>query len=94
MFSFAPLTHLMGGTPNIFELLLEIAKKLAKEIPGGIILDQYKNLQNPLAHYYSTFGEIQVSPVQFLRHLSLRAQSVLLMALHTDFHLFFYGSLS
>jgi hypothetical protein len=66
MFSFAPLTHLMGGTPNIFELLLEIAKKMAKEIPGGIILDQYNNIQNPLAHYYSTFGEIQVSsPMSF-----------------------------
>ncbi|KAG7529921.1 hypothetical protein FFLO_05326 [Filobasidium floriforme] len=38
---------------------IQIAKRLAKEIPGGIILDQYNNIQNPLAHYYSTFGEIQ-----------------------------------
>jgi hypothetical protein len=39
----------------------EIAKKLAKQIPGAVILDQYNNIQNPLAHYYGTFGEIHVS---------------------------------
>ena len=42
-------------------LQIEIAKKLAKEIPGAVILDQYNNVQNPLAHYYGTFGEIHVS---------------------------------
>ena len=42
-------------------LQIEIAKKLAKEIPGAVILDQYNNVQNPLAHYHGTFGEIHVS---------------------------------
>ena len=31
---------------------------MAKEIPGGIVLDQYANLANPEAHYYSTAVEI------------------------------------
>lgn len=38
-----------------------IAKKLRDTIPGGVILDQYSNPQNPLAHYFGTYGEIAVS---------------------------------
>lgn len=40
---------------------LGIANKLQKLIPGAVILDQYSNPHNPLAHYYSTYGEIAVS---------------------------------
>ncbi|CDO95754.1 unnamed protein product [Kluyveromyces dobzhanskii CBS 2104] len=36
-----------------------VALKLEKEIPGGIILDQYNNVKNPEAHYYGTGKEIQ-----------------------------------
>ena len=60
---FAWLTLIVAGRGT------EIAQKLAKEIPGGIILDQYNNIQNPLAHYYSTFGEIQVGPSSSSSHL-------------------------
>ncbi|KAF7309770.1 Serine/threonine-protein kinase Tel1 [Mycena indigotica] len=35
-----------------------IAKKLEKAIPGGIILDQYRNKNNPLIHELSTGPEI------------------------------------
>ncbi|WVW80896.1 cystathionine beta-synthase [Kwoniella bestiolae CBS 10118] len=35
-----------------------IARKLQKSIPGGVILDQYSNPHNPLAHYYGTYEEI------------------------------------
>ncbi|KIY51853.1 cystathionine beta-synthase [Fistulina hepatica ATCC 64428] len=35
-----------------------VAKKLQKTIPGGIILDQYRNVNNPLAHEYTTAVEI------------------------------------
>lgn len=35
-----------------------VAKKLEKEIPNSIILDQYGNPNNPLAHYYGTGAEI------------------------------------
>ncbi|AMD22352.1 HGR013Cp [Eremothecium sinecaudum] len=35
-----------------------VAKKLEKEIPGGIILDQYNNMNNPDAHYHGTAKEI------------------------------------
>ncbi|ODV95471.1 hypothetical protein PACTADRAFT_42648 [Pachysolen tannophilus NRRL Y-2460] len=35
-----------------------VAKKLEKEIPNSIILDQYGNVDNPLAHYYGTGAEI------------------------------------
>ncbi|WVR08582.1 cystathionine beta-synthase [Kwoniella sp. DSM 27419] len=35
-----------------------IAKKLQKAIPGAVILDQYSNPHNPLAHYFSTYEEI------------------------------------
>lgn len=35
-----------------------VAKRLQKEIPGGIILDQYSNPNNPLAHEYGTAEEI------------------------------------
>lgn len=38
-----------------------VAKKLRDTIPGGVILDQYSNPNNPAAHFYSTFGEIAVS---------------------------------
>lgn len=35
-----------------------VARKLEKEIPGAIILDQYNNMKNPEAHYYGTGREI------------------------------------
>ncbi|KAG5339470.1 hypothetical protein C0989_004156 [Termitomyces sp. Mn162] len=35
-----------------------VARKLQQEIPYGIILDQYGNLNNPLAHEYTTGPEI------------------------------------
>jgi cystathionine beta-synthase len=37
-----------------------VARSLARSIPYGIILDQYANPQNPLAHYHSTYPEIMV----------------------------------
>ncbi|MCL4120373.1 UNVERIFIED_CONTAM: hypothetical protein GTU68_008250 [Idotea baltica] len=37
---------------------ISVAKRLEKEIPGAIILDQYKNPGNPLAHYDGTAEEI------------------------------------
>jgi hypothetical protein len=36
----------------------EVARRLEKEIPYGIVLDQYVNTANPLAHYYGTAEEI------------------------------------
>lgn len=44
-----------------------VARKLEKEIPGAIILDQYNNMKNPEAHYFGTGREIQ----QQLADLSL-----------------------
>ncbi|WWC98606.1 cystathionine beta-synthase [Kwoniella sp. B9012] len=38
-----------------------VARKLQKSIPGGVILDQYSNPHNPLAHYYGTYEEIMHS---------------------------------
>ncbi|KAI0793869.1 cystathionine beta-synthase [Fomes fomentarius] len=35
-----------------------VAKRLQREIPGGIILDQYRNINNPLAHEFTTGPEI------------------------------------
>ncbi|KAK4629202.1 Cystathionine beta-synthase [Fulvia fulva] len=35
-----------------------VARRLEKEIPGGVILDQYGNPNNPLAHEYGTAPEI------------------------------------
>ncbi|KAF5383511.1 hypothetical protein D9615_003617 [Tricholomella constricta] len=35
-----------------------VAQKLQREIPYGIILDQYRNVNNPLAHEYTTGPEI------------------------------------
>ena len=35
-----------------------VAKRLEKEIPGGVILDQYSNPNNPLAHEFGTAAEI------------------------------------
>ncbi|OBZ73941.1 Cystathionine beta-synthase [Grifola frondosa] len=35
-----------------------VAQRLQREIPGGIILDQYRNMNNPLAHEYTTGPEI------------------------------------
>lgn len=40
------------------EGLIETAKRLNKEIPNSIILDQYANPGNPLAHYDGTGEEI------------------------------------
>ena len=38
-----------------------IARKLRDTIPHAIILDQYSNPHNPLAHYYGTYPEIRSS---------------------------------
>ncbi|KAF7189375.1 Cystathionine beta-synthase [Pseudocercospora fuligena] len=35
-----------------------VARRLEKEIPGGVILDQYGNPNNPLAHEFGTAAEI------------------------------------
>ncbi|KAF8906303.1 cystathionine beta-synthase [Gymnopilus junonius] len=35
-----------------------VAQRLQREIPKGIILDQYRNVNNPLAHEYTTGPEI------------------------------------
>jgi cystathionine beta-synthase len=43
------------------ESLIGVAETLRDKIPGGVILDQYSNPQNPLAHYFSTYPEIAVS---------------------------------
>ena len=40
------------------EGLIEVAKKLQRETPNSHILDQYKNPQNPDAHYNGTAEEI------------------------------------
>ncbi|NOZ75639.1 MAG: pyridoxal-phosphate dependent enzyme [FCB group bacterium] len=40
------------------EGLLEVAKRLNREIPNSHILDQYANPNNPDAHYYGTAEEI------------------------------------
>lgn len=40
------------------EGLIMVAQRLNKEIPNSIILDQYRNEGNPLAHYDSTAEEI------------------------------------
>ncbi|KAG0410234.1 hypothetical protein HPB47_012676, partial [Ixodes persulcatus] len=37
---------------------LSVAFRLCKEIPGAVILDQYRNPGNPLAHYDTTAEEI------------------------------------
>lgn len=43
-----------------------VARRLEKEIPGGIILDQYGNPNNPLAHEFGTAVEIveQIAQVE------------------------------
>ncbi|GHJ84337.1 hypothetical protein NliqN6_0739 [Naganishia liquefaciens] len=38
-----------------------VAKKLRDAIPGGVILDQYSNMNNPEAHFYETYEEIKHS---------------------------------
>lgn len=38
--------------------LIAVAVKLNKEIPDSVILDQYENPGNPLAHYDGTATEI------------------------------------
>jgi cystathionine beta-synthase/cysteine synthase A len=40
------------------ESLLGVAARLNKEIPNSVIPDQYKNPNNPDAHYYGTGAEI------------------------------------
>jgi cystathionine beta-synthase/cysteine synthase A len=40
------------------ESLLGVAKRLNEEIEGSVIPDQYKNPDNPLAHYHGTGAEI------------------------------------
>lgn len=35
-----------------------VANRLQKLIPGGVILDQYSNVNNPLAHVFGTGEEI------------------------------------
>jgi len=50
-------------TPSHYEYThpeshIGVANRLQKEIPGSIILDQYRNVGNPLAHYEGTAEEI------------------------------------
>ncbi|RWS09932.1 cystathionine beta-synthase-like isoform X2, partial [Dinothrombium tinctorium] len=37
---------------------IRVAQRLQKSIPKSIVLDQYRNPNNPLAHYYTTAEEI------------------------------------
>lgn len=37
-----------------------VAKRLERAIEGAVILDQYANENNPLAHYHTTYSEIKV----------------------------------
>lgn len=39
-------------------MIVGLARRLKKEIPNSIILDQYSNPDNPAAHYYGTAEEI------------------------------------
>jgi len=41
-----------------YESNLNVARRLQTKIPGGVILDQYCNPNNPLAHYLGTGSEI------------------------------------
>lgn len=43
---------------TFYLILLGVAKRLNQEIPNSIILDQYSNPNNPLAHYHGTAEEI------------------------------------
>lgn len=40
------------------EGLIAVSQKLQKEIPNSVVLDQYRNAGNPLAHYDTTAEEI------------------------------------
>ena len=40
------------------ESYVEVAKRLARETPGGFYTDQYHNMNNPEAHYLTTGPEI------------------------------------
>lgn len=40
------------------EGLICVAQRLQKEIPNSVVLDQYRNASNPLAHYDGTASEI------------------------------------
>ena len=46
------------AAPDSPEHYVNKAKQLAKEIPGSFHLDQYDNLKNPEAHYFTTGPEI------------------------------------
>ncbi|CCH61215.1 hypothetical protein TBLA_0E01580 [Henningerozyma blattae CBS 6284] len=50
-----------------------VAKKLEKEIPGAIILDQYNNMQNPFAHYEGTGREIKEQLQELKKYEKLNA---------------------
>ncbi|KAJ3572679.1 hypothetical protein NP233_g2927 [Leucocoprinus birnbaumii] len=43
---------------SLISSVLSVARRLEKEIPGGVILDQYRNVNNPLAHEWTTGPEI------------------------------------
>ncbi|EMC93261.1 hypothetical protein BAUCODRAFT_76372 [Baudoinia panamericana UAMH 10762] len=50
-----------------------VARRLEKEIPGGVILDQYSNPNNPLAHELGTAKEI----VEQTEHIEGRLAAVI-----------------
>ena len=50
-----------------------VARRLEKEIPGGVILDQYSNPNNPLAHELGTAKEI----VDQMSHIEGRLAAVI-----------------
>ncbi|EDO16166.1 hypothetical protein Kpol_1026p13 [Vanderwaltozyma polyspora DSM 70294] len=50
-----------------------VAKKLEREIPGAVILDQYNNMKNPDAHYFGTGREIHKQLVNLDQFKNLRA---------------------
>ena len=56
----SPNSHIskLDLKPNFSKTILGLAKRLNREIPNSVILDQYSNPNNPLAHYEGTAEEI------------------------------------
>ncbi|KAI0047794.1 cystathionine beta-synthase [Auriscalpium vulgare] len=48
----------IGLSPDSQLTHIAIAERLRRDIPGGVILDQYTNVNNPLAHELTTGPEI------------------------------------
>ena len=53
-----PRVHAPAGLSDAPESHIGVARRLNKELPNSVILDQYGNPDNPLAHYDGTAEEI------------------------------------